>query len=189
MTNLDLRMTERERGILSKLIGRTFDFYQCDEFHFRPAVYQVVYVGIGGGCFALRNQARVVDYFGSEEEVGVLSVEPVNDDSITSYVEGGVQVRTPISLKITDIKLVDDFYEMEGAKRQKISFTKAVVFELGDRKIVLEKDVWFSEDIFVYRGHAVEGKIAAVNDDLPEGFDGFSFAGARSVSSLKPYSC
>lgn len=95
MKSLDLRMTEQEREILSKLIGGTLDFYQCDEFHFRPAVCQVVYVGVGGECFALRNQARVVDYFGSEEEVDVLSIEPVNEGSMTSYVEGGIQVRTP----------------------------------------------------------------------------------------------
>lgn len=189
MKSLDLRMTEREREILSKLIGGTFDFYQCDEFHFRPAVYQVVYVGVGGECFALRNQVRLVDYFGSEEEVGVLSIEPVNEDSMTSYVEGGTQVRTTISLEITDIKLVEDFYEMKGAKKQRISFTKAIVFELGDRKIVLEKDIWFSEDIFVYRGHSVENKIAAVEDDLPEGSDGLRFTGSQSISSLKLCSC
>lgn len=92
-------------------------------------------------------------------------------------------------MEIADIKLVDDSYEMKGTKKQKISFTKAIVFELDDRKIVLEKDIWFSEDIFVYRGHAVEGKIAAVDDDLPEGFDGSSFTGSRSISSLKLCSC
>lgn len=185
MKRVDKRIGLDEMELLSQMIGRRFESYCCDEFHHRPAVYQVVFVEIGGEFYAVENIAQSVDYFGSDEEVGVLSIRPREGES-ASRVKGGIQARTPIGRTIENIKIINDTYQMAegGEVEYEISFTKAIVFCFGERQVAFEKDVWFSEDIFVYRGSNVEGKIASVDDDKPESYDGIRFESDRETVCL-----
>lgn len=185
MKRIDKRLTNDMLGLLVDMIGKRFDGYQCDEFHFRPAVHQAVYFKVDGKQYAAENAICTLDYFGSNEEVGVLSVKEWNDEC-ESRVMDGIQVCTPIGQIIEDIKVVNDAYQMiaNGDATYEILFTKAIVFCFDGRQVVFEKDIWLSEDIFIYRGaHAVE-KIANMEVDMPENYDDVEFISNRDIESL-----
>jgi hypothetical protein len=184
-TTVDKRLTSGERQLLKGLVGCVFREYRCDEFHFRPAVYQIVGFYIDDKIFAIENKTQVLNYFGSQEDVSVLTVSEVLNDEIGSHVEGGKQVAIPINQRIEDIKIIDDVHTMikEDEIVFEFAFTKAIVFVLPDKKIVFEKDVWMSEDVFIYRGRDAEDKISSPDKDLEEG-DDCTFTGNRMTTSL-----
>ena len=171
--------------MLQNMIGKAFEAYTCDEFHFRPAVYQAVYFRVNNKTYSVENTLHNLDYFGSKEDVGVLRVRPCTDEC-ASRVSKGIQVNTPIERIVKRIKIVNDTYRMteNNLSDYEISFTKALIFCFEDRQVVFEKDVWFSEDIFVYRGTRAEEKIKPVDDDKPEDYGEVKFESIREIVAL-----
>lgn len=185
MKQIDTRMSTEEKVILASMVGKTFSKYRCDEFHFRPAVYQAVGVYIDNQAFSIENETQVLDYYGAQEDVGVISIKSVRPDEVVSHIVNGTQVDTPIGQVIQDIRIVEDTHIMSKGNEDlyEFGYTKAIVFVLSDRQVVFEKDVWFSEDIFIYRGSDAESKITPVEDDL-ESSEEFNFRAKRNVTSL-----
>lgn len=185
MKTVDIRLSKSQRTLLKELIGKEFKKYRCDEFHFRPAVYQIIGLFVGDNQYALENKIKPINYYGSEEDVAVLSFDRVDEHEISSHVVGGEQVDTPINQKIKNIRLVEDTHIMSLGEEDVygFSYTKAIIFDLEERQIVLEKDIWFSEDILIYRGLNVENKIAAVEAELEES-DVYQVRAERRFESL-----
>lgn len=184
MNHTHLEFQDETISLLSGMIGQRFDNYICDEFLFTPSSYQVVYLTINDAVYALENTLHTVDYYGDTEDVSVFSLGQW-DKPCNSRVIGRKTVKTPINQPIVDIKLVFDTDTMseEGNDIQSITTTKAVLFELPDRQVVFEKDIWFSEGIFVYRGSNVENKIASIGEDV-EGEPPVEFRSDRTIVSL-----
>ena len=62
MKVIDTSFTADEKLILKRLIGERFKSYQCDEFLFRPSVYQLVGMNIGHKTYVLENVTQPLDY-------------------------------------------------------------------------------------------------------------------------------
>ncbi|MEG0621258.1 MAG: hypothetical protein RR477_09055, partial [Raoultibacter sp.] len=133
----------------------------------------------------IENEVQPIDYYGSTEDVGVISVKAVSNEAIHSRVQDGKQVETPIGQIIQGIKLIEDTHVMSSGTEDlyEFSYTKAIVFVLPDRQLVLEKDVWLSEDIFIYRGAKAESKIMAIDLELEES-DEYKFRATRTTTDL-----
>ncbi|MDO4854932.1 MAG: hypothetical protein Q4A43_05965 [Coriobacteriia bacterium] len=185
MKTVDIRLPKSQKTLLKELIGKEFKKFRCDKFHFRPAVYQIIGLFVGDNQYALKNEIQPIDYYGSEEDVAVLSFDQVDEQEISSHVIGGKQVDTPINQQINNIRLVEDTHIMSLGEEDayRFSYTKAIIFDLKDRQIVLEKDIWFSEDILIYRGLNAESKIAAPEAELEES-DVCQFRAERRFESL-----
>ena len=48
-------------------------------------------------------------------------------------------------------------YKKKTIKKFTFLLTRGIVFDLGDRQIAFEKDIWFSEEIIVHRGYNLTG--------------------------------
>ena len=186
MNIVDTKLHAEEKTALASMVGRRLDKYRCDEFHFSPSVYQMVAVYVDGTPYAIENTTEVLDYFGDIDDVAVISIKQASPAEVASHVVGGTLVSTPINQVIQDIRIYEDTQVMSDGEQDlySYSYTKAIVFVLPDRQLVFEKDVWFSEDIFVYRGPNAEAKIAAPEDDLEESTR-HTLHAEREVVSLK----
>ena len=185
MKTVDVRISQEERKILASIVGKEFTKYRCDKIAFRPAVYQAIGAFFDGLTLSIENEAQALDYYGAAEDVGVMRVQQVDPDDVVSRIIDGQQIDTPINQVVQDIKVIDDTHYMEKGNEilYKFSYTKAIVFVLPDRQVVFEKDIWFSEDIFIYRGTEAESKIMDVDSEVEES-DQYSFRAERDVSNL-----
>lgn len=68
--------------ILKIMIGKTFKKYKCDPF--TNMVYSVVGLYIDDKFYQLKNEQRLIDYFGYEDDVGVWNIYKVADTKIES---------------------------------------------------------------------------------------------------------
>lgn len=186
MKKIDVRLDDKSRNMLSGLVGKRFESFSCDEFHFRPAVYQAVYFTVDGKNFAIENKTKALEYFGSIEDMGVITISEWGKKPFSSRVVHGTQIEIPVNEPIAGIQTIDDVYTMteNGEKVSSIAFTKAVVFLFSDRQIVFEKDVWFSEDIYIHRGSNAVLKVMGIEEDKPEDCHGVEFLATRSVNAL-----
>lgn len=184
MEQTHLELHEEELGLLKKMIGQVFNSYICDEFLFTPSSFQVVYLVVGGKTYALENSLRVVDYYGAPEDVAVFTLSQW-DKPCESRIMNRNTTTTPIKQEILDIELVTDTETMSenGIDVQCITTTKAIIFKLPDRQVVFEKDIWFSENINIYRGKDVQSKIAPPGEDA-EGEPPVEFRAERTVTTL-----
>lgn len=184
MKQTNLEFSAEEVALLDSMVGKNFDSYVCDEFLFTPSSYQVVYLTIDDCLYALENKLRVIDYYGAPEDVAVLSLSPW-DGSCESRIMGRKTITTPINQVIKNIKLVTDTETMSinDVDVQSISKTKAVIFELSERQVVFEKDIWFSEEINIYRGTDVQGKIGSPDEDI-ESESPAKFRAERKITNL-----
>ena len=186
MKEIDTRFSVDEKLALQGLIGERFKSYQCDEFLFRPSVYQLVGMNIGHKTYVLENVTQPLDYYGSIEDVGgVLSFKESFAENIESRVVGGSLLTCSIDQEIKDIEIIEDVHTMikNGVPTYKYSYTKAIVFVLPDRQLAFEKDIWLSEDIFIYKGVHVSDSIMPIESELGESND-CEFVAERLVSKL-----
>ncbi|MGI6217009.1 MAG: hypothetical protein ACOYIK_05280 [Coriobacteriales bacterium] len=167
------------------MVGKRFDGYRCDEFHFRPAIYQLVGISVDGNVFAIENIIKPTDFFESIEDVGCISVTPIPCLPVQSRVKNGILVDTPVDEVIENIIVIEDTETMYCGDTDlyDFSYTKALVFVLPTRQIVFEKDVWFSEDIFIYKGPNAVEKIMSPESEAEES-DQYSFRIERKETSL-----
>ncbi|MBQ9022162.1 MAG: hypothetical protein IJ113_09190 [Eggerthellaceae bacterium] len=185
MKTVDVRISQEERNLLASVVGKQFTKYRCDKIMFRPAVYQALGAFFDGLILSVENEAQPLDYYGAIEDVGVMRVRQVSPDNVVSRIVDGQQIDTPVNQVVRDIKVIDDTHYMEKDSETlyKFSYTKAIVFVLPDRQVVFEKDIWFSEDILIYRGAEAESKIMDVDSEIEES-DQYSFRTERTVSNL-----
>ena len=107
------------------------------------------------------NETQELDYFGSIDDVAVVSVKEFTTNEIRSHVVGGGMVKTPVDQIIEDVIVITDteYMSKDGTDLYRYNFTVAIAFVLSDRQIVFERDCWFSEDFLIYRGPNAFGKI------------------------------
>ena len=186
MKVIDTRFSVDEKLALQSLIGKRFNSYQCDEFLFRPSVYQLVGMSIGHKTYVLENVAKPLDYYGSIEDVGALSFKESFAENIESRVVGGSLLTFPIDQEIEDIEIIEDVHTMikDGMPAYKYAYTKAIVFLFSDRQLVFEKDIWLSEDIFIYKGAHASDSIMPMESELEESND-CEFVAQRSALKLR----
>lgn len=121
------------------------------------------YVGlyIDGRTSVFLNETQELDYFGSIDDVAVVSVKEFTTNEIRSHVVGGGMVETPVDQIIEDVIVITDMEYMskDGTDLYRYYFTVAIAFVLSDRQIVFERDCWFSEDFLIYRDQGLSSAL------------------------------
>lgn len=162
MKTIDIRLKPEEVSKLRSLIGKELSAYWHDEFHYTQSSSQIVKIVAGDKEYYIYSFAEELDYFGSSEDVAVWSLS----DEKFPIVDKKTFVKTPVNETIKGITLIQENQCVfdENGQTYDVWLTRGIVFDLGDRQIAFEKDVWFSEEIIVHRGYELLTKFASTKD-------------------------
>ncbi len=170
MKSLDMRF---DKDLIKSWIGKKFLKYECDAFDFTNSVTQIIEIYIGDEKYTLTNIQEKVDYFGNTDDIGILRINKVKNQTIKSAFKDTAFVNTPIEEKISGIKIVNENQKtlVNGKVEYDVWLTRAIIFEIGEREISFVKDfVPFSEEIIIRRGYNLLEKITE-NKMFLEGWD------------------
>lgn len=162
MINIDTRINSEGLRILQSVIGKTINRIEHDEFMFTNTSSQAVKFVSEEGTFYLYSFTETLDYYGSEEDVAVWSVEKqeypfIGDKNFISM---------PIKEKVSAIHLLQEHQMLFEHSRQTydVWLTRGIIIDFGDHEVAFEKPVWFSEDIVIWKGYNLEEKFQPVED-------------------------
>ena len=163
MKIIDTRIDIKQQAILASLIGKTVSTVEHAPFAFTNTVSQVVRINIEGEspifiyCFT-----EPMDYYGSEEEVSILSVE----DMEYPFVSKKDFISIPVNQSISAISIVEENQKLSVDEKIEydVKLTRGIIFCFDQYQIGFEKSVWFSEDIIVRRGYALEEMFRPTSD-------------------------
>ena len=160
MISIDMRFNQ---DTIRSLIGKTFVKYRCDRFVFTNSVTQRVGFFIDDEAYNMTNCQEPVEYFGQIEDVAVSRFEKATADKIKSAFVDTEQVDTPIGAPIDEIRLINENQRISvnGECTYDVWLTRAIIFVVGGREILFEKDtVPFSEEIVILKGYDLEGQLS-----------------------------
>ena len=151
MVNIDVRLKKEDIQILQSAVGKKLDRIEHDEFVFTNTSSQTVRLVLGDELFYLYSFTEPLDYYGTEEDVAVWSVEEKEYPLIADK----SFVTTPFQEKITAIRIVQEHQMLFDNARQTydVWVTRGIIIEFGDHELAFEKPVWFSEDIVIRKGY------------------------------------
>ncbi len=117
---------------------------------------------IAGESYYIYSFTEEKDYFGSPEDVAAWTVS----DEKLPVIEKKSFIKTPINETIIGISLIQENQKVFENDEQTydVLLTRGIVFDLGDRQIAFEKDIWFSEEIIVHRGYNLMGCFSSVGN-------------------------
>ena len=124
------------------MIGKEFSSFLHDEFNYTQSSTQVIELIIAGKSYYIYSFTEEKDYFGSPEDVAVWTVS----DEKLPVVEKKSFIKTPVKETIIGISLIQENQKVFENVEQTydVLLTRGIVFDLGDRQIAFEKDIWFS---------------------------------------------
>ena len=151
MVKIDVRLKKEEVQILQTAVGKLLNKVEHDEFIFTNTTTQAVRFDLEDACFYLYSFTEAFDYYGSEEEVAIWTVE----EKEYPFIKEKEFVSTPIKEKISAIKIVQEHQELFENNQQTydVWVTRGIIVELGDHEVAFEKPAWFSEDIVIRKGY------------------------------------
>ena len=170
MKSIDMRF---DLKMIQNWIGKSFNKYKCDAFDFTNSVTQIVGLYIGDKVYSLTNIQEPVDYYGISEDMAVAKLSEVEEADIKSAFKDVEMISTPVGGIIKSIKLINEQQKMAFNEElvYEVWLTRAIIFEVGDREILFEKDtVPFSEEIIIQRGYNLIEKISD-NESFLEDWD------------------
>lgn len=151
MKQIDIRLNVNEVSLLRSMIGKEFSSFLHDEFNYTQSSSQVIELVISGKSYYIYSFTEEKDYFGSAEDVAVWTIS----DRKLPIVDKKSFIKTPVNETIIGISLIQENQAVFEKDEQiyDVWVTRGIVFDLGDRQIAFEKDIWFSEEIIVHRGY------------------------------------
>ncbi|MBE5807248.1 MAG: hypothetical protein E7317_02785 [Clostridiales bacterium] len=166
MKNIDIRFDATTMETLQELIGKKLVKYKCDPF-FSPSAFGIVGLYTEQGIFALTNDIRVMDHFGSDEDVAVLELNASTEREIHSWIDNITMVETPVGTSVKEIRVINENQRLYrgGEQIYDVWLTRGIIFVMNDRlEIAFEKQVWFSEMISVSKGYHLYQQFSPVNE-------------------------
>lgn len=160
MTNTDVRLSEQNIQLLKSCIGKTLDSITHEMFHFRNSVSQQIAMQIEGSNVYILSFDEELPYFGTIEDVSVLSVDTENILPASPS-----PTTTPIGKTIKGITVVQEHQQLsiDGVLEYDVWLTRGIIIDLGDREIGFEKDTWLSLEIFIHKGTDVLNKFISTD--------------------------
>ncbi len=162
MIKIDIRLKSDEVTKLRSVIGKELSAYLHDEFQYTQSSSQVVEVVVDDIVFYIYSFTEEQDYFGTPEDVAVWNVS----DEKLPIVDKKTFVRTPVNETIKGITLIQENQRVfnDVGQTYDVWLTRGIVFDLGERQVAFEKDVWFSEEIIVHRGYDLSSKFSSADN-------------------------
>lgn len=190
MKIIDRRLNSDGMKLLTSMKGGRFEKFEADPFNFTPSVYGIVGLYIGDKVYSITNFVEPADFFGKTEDVAVFRLNAAHESEIHSCMDGGELIAIPVENIIKDVFVVNEQQQLfyNGEQTYEVNLTRAVIFVLEDRaEISFEKDIWFSEEIIVRRGHKLLDKLSSCEDFTEnwEGIEGYDARASREVIAVK----
>ena len=162
MKTIDIRLKPDEVAKLRSMIGKELSAYLHDEFQYTQSSSQVVEVVVGEEIYYIYSFTEEQDYFGTPEYVAVWNVS----NEKLPIVDKKTFVRTPVNETIKGITLIQENQRVfnDAGQTYDVWLTRGIVFDLGERQVALEKDVWFSEEIIVHRGYELSTRFSSTDN-------------------------
>lgn len=143
------------------MIGKELSAYLHDEFQYTQSSSQVVEFVVGDKPYYIYSFTEEQDYFGTSEDVAIWNVSGEK----LPIIDKKTFVKTPVNEKIQGITLIQENQRVFDGSEQKYNvwLTRGIVFNLGERQVASEKDVWFSEEIIVHRGYDLSTRFSSTD--------------------------
>lgn len=156
MTNLQLESSE-----FKPFIGKRLKKYRTPDLENSAVIYILVEITIGDETYDLSNFIGDVSYLGEEEYIGIFELNKTGKQALSLLGENPKEII--VDKTISKITLIHETQRLYKNNRLKdtCKLTRAIIFEFnqGD-KLLFEKDIEDSDDIFIYSGNGVESEIA-----------------------------
>ena len=190
MVVTDTRFTIEEKSLLASLVGQQFEKYRIDE-HVAgtcESSFGVVGLFIGGKIFAFTAKQESRDFFGSKEDIAVVSFSETDEKGIAPHLVDQRQVDWNVGDVIEDVVLFEDSQTLneDGADVFEYRWTGAIVFKMPHTEIVIEPDGWIMESFAIHRGSGSSKSVHPADDDIDEEEREHTRA-AREVISLREW--
>lgn len=149
-------------SILRSLIGEKLLSVKHDPFTFVNSSSQVVQIITDNSVFYLYSFTEPLDYYGSEEDVAVWTIE----SNRNKVVDQKTFVETPFNETIKNIYVVQENQRLYQNNQQiyDVWLTRGIIFDFGEHQYSLEKAVWFSEDIYIQKGYNLIDTFASTDE-------------------------
>lgn len=169
MISIDIRLKSNEMAVLNSMVEKKLISVKHEPFVFVNSSSQVVQINSEIGEFYLYSFVESLDYFGSEEDVAVWSLEAMPN----KVVERKNFVETPFNENVKKIIVVQENQRLfqNEAQIYDIWLTRGIIFDFGERQYSLEKAVWFSEDIYLQKGYDLINKFTSVDKFIDSDWD------------------
>lgn len=162
MKTIDIRIKPSEIALLKQLLGATITSMEHAPFSFTNAVSQVVKVNAGDNSAFLYSFTEPIDYYGTTEDVAVLSFEK----TVYPIVSEMTLISMPIMQPLQKVIIVQENQKLYDGDTQiyDVWLTRGLIFDFGEYQISFEKAVWFSEEIKIQKGYHLEHTFVSTND-------------------------
>ncbi|MCD8205490.1 MAG: hypothetical protein LUD29_02615 [Clostridia bacterium] len=195
MKRLDISFDQGTMDLLQSLVGKKMNAFLCQRRMYTTAVDEVVMFRIEGTLYKLTNAYEVLDYMNSVDDVGVFKFGLASEKDIERYealYTPKMYMRsTPIEQTIKEIRILYENQQLyhEAVQTYDIDIVRGVVFVLEDgREIAAEKDMWFSELIYVTTGYNLMDAFREIDETLIDPWKkhpGYEARGSRQTVVLK----
>ena len=167
---IDVSFDNATINTLQSLIGRRFDLYSNDPFIFTPTALGIVGCKIAGNTYRFTAELQVIERFFNADDVAVFKFEACEPREISSRMDGGKLIDTPVEDTISAIDIINDHECVTHNKvSRELRSTKGVIFHLASgHEISYELGTWFSEMITIQRGYNLIEKFTPVADFYEE---------------------
>ena len=156
MTNLQLESSE-----FKPFIGKSLKKYRTPDPECVGEIYLFVELTIDAETYELSNYIGDVSYLGEDEDIGIFELNKTDKKALSLLGENPKEII--VDKTISKITLIHETQRLYKNNRLKdtCKLTRAIIFEFdqGD-KLLFEKDIEDSDDIFIYSGNGVESEIA-----------------------------
>jgi hypothetical protein len=159
---VNLKITDEAIETLKLGLGKLFLNYSSDQPDMMNRV-NFVKIYIDQKCLDLKNEHEVIDIDGPED-FAVFRISEC-EKSVHEY-ESSESVEVDVNKLITDIKIIRDIIVCKEHNQEIycVEIDVGLIFEFGEKKILFEKDVWFSENIILHDLHEKSPEILPVGD-------------------------
>ncbi len=161
MTEIDVRFDRVAEANLSSLVGKTMLSYAHTPFVFTNSVSQFVRFSVSGELWYLYCFTEPLDYYGSIEDVSVLSFESKE----FSFFQDKQCIETPIGETIKRIIVVQENQKLfeNHALIYDVWLTRGIIFDFGNHQVSFEKGAWLSEQIIIRKGYDLLSEFTPTN--------------------------
>ncbi len=150
MNRVQAKLSAKEIELLNSLIGVQFSSFSCNPLTKNHMVFGNVNLVFDNHQIEINNKLTELD-IGGIDEFGALYVTSLEKTFIPRIKPDEVLIRE-INSRVLDIKIVSDTIICMHQSKELYSaeFDVGIVFELDNRKVIIEKDIWFEEFLVVH---------------------------------------
>lgn len=161
MNKIDIRFSQTIMENLQHFIGTTFQKYCQRPFVFTNSVTQKLELHIDNSIYELNNYTEPLDYYGALDDVAVLHLEEKEHECLIDPTLIDISVNEIIK----EIHVIQENQRLfkNGKQIYDVWLTRGIIFVFDTYEISFEKDIWFSEEIYINRGYDLINTFANVN--------------------------